>query len=133
MLIMMALYAVGFELVKVPLWGLAAFLCGLFHLVPMMGAVLAVLIPVAFALIGGGGFGQILQIIGVFVVAQLLETFYLTPKILGRELRLSPLLVFVSVLIGGMTLGVVGALLAPPVVAIGLLIWRATHRAGDMP
>ena len=97
MLIMMGLYAIGFRFAEVPLWFLVAIVCGFLHLIPLMGALLGVLIPVAFALFGGGGLHQILKIVAVFAIAQLLETFYLTPRILGRELRLSPLLVFLSV------------------------------------
>lgn len=132
MAIMTVLYTVGFYWADVPLWFLAAVICGLFHLLPIVGAILALVIPVAFALIGGGGLGQVLQIVGVFVVAQLLETFYLTPKILGRELRLSPLIVFLSVLIGGMTLGLLGALLAPLVAAVAMLAWRARRHPGGL-
>lgn len=130
---MMGLYAIGFWLVDVPIWALAALICGGLHVVPLMGAVLGLLVPIVFALAGGGYLGQILQIVAVFVVAQLLETFYLTPKILGRELSLRPLLVFVSVLIGGASFGVVGALLAPLLVAVGLVLGRAVSPRAKAP
>jgi predicted PurR-regulated permease PerM len=98
-------------------------------LIPVVGASLAVLIPITFAVVAGGGWEQVLRIVGVFVVAQLLESFYLTPKILGRELSLSPFLVFAVVLVGGLAFGVVGALLAPPLAAIGALLWRTVGKS----
>jgi predicted PurR-regulated permease PerM len=133
MLIMMAVYAVCFWWVEVPLWFLAAFVCGLLHLIPLAGAVIGALIPVAFALIGGAGFGHILRILGIYVAAQVFEGLYLTPKILGRELRISPLLVLLSALIGGFFAGVVGAMLGPLVAAVGLLVWSSTRKTAQIP
>jgi predicted PurR-regulated permease PerM len=51
-------------------------------------------------------------------------TFYLTPKILARELRLIPLVVFAALLVGALIFGPVGALVAAPLVAILLLFYR---------
>jgi len=123
-LIMIALYSVGFFLVDVPLWWLAGALCGPFHLVPLIGTAFAAVIPITFQLVAGGGFWDVIWVLVVIGVVQLLESFYLTPKILGKELKLHPLLVISVVLGGAMLFGPVGALLAAPVVAIGLLVWR---------
>jgi len=123
-LIMSALYTTGFFFLRVPLWWLAGSLCGLFHLVPLAGTLVAAVIPVGFQLLGGGGFWDIIRVLVLIAVVQLLETFYLTPKILGRELQLHPLVVILAVLGGALLAGPVGALLAVPVVAVGLLVWR---------
>jgi predicted PurR-regulated permease PerM len=127
-LIMTALYAVGFALVGVPLWWLAALLCGPLNVVPFLGAVIAALIPVTFVLIAGGGFWQVIYALLVFGVVQLFETVYLTPKILGRELSLHPVIVFLVVLAGALLAGPVGAILAAPVAAIVSLVLRRLRR-----
>ena len=124
-LIMIGLYSAGFFLVDLPLWWLAGALCGPFHLVPLIGTVFAAVIPITFQLVAGGGFWDVIWVLVVIGVVQLLESFYLTPKILGKELRLHPLLVVLVVLGGAIFFGPVGALLAAPVVAIGLLVWRS--------
>jgi predicted PurR-regulated permease PerM len=123
-LIMSSLYAAGFFFVKVPLWWLAGMLCGPFHLVPVFGILFAAVIPVTFQLIGGGGIWDVVWVLIVIAIVQLLESFYLTPKILGQELKLHPLVIILAVLGGALLVGPVGALLAAPVVAIGLLLWR---------
>jgi predicted PurR-regulated permease PerM len=122
--IMTGLYAVGFVSVGVPFWWLAALLCGPSNLVPFLGAVFAAIIPVSFVLIAGGGFWPVIYALLVFAAVQLIETLYLTPKILGRELSLHPLMVFAVVLAGALVAGPLGALVAAPIVAVGLLIWR---------
>jgi predicted PurR-regulated permease PerM len=129
-LIMTAVYAICFGLLKVPLWFLAACLCGFLHLIPLVGGAAGALIPVLFSLIGGGSFAHVLQILGVYVAAQLFENLYLTPRILGRELQIRPVVVLLSALIGGMATGVVGAMVGPLVAAIGLAVWNS-RKAGD--
>jgi predicted PurR-regulated permease PerM len=124
-LIMSALYAAGFFFVEVPLWWLAGALCGPFHLVPVIGVLFAAVIPVSFQLAGGGGFWDVIWVLLVLAVVQLLESIYLTPKILGRELKLHPLVIVIVVLGGALLFGPIGAFLAAPVVAIGLLVWRS--------
>jgi len=122
--IMTVLYAVGFFLVGVPLWWLAALLCGPFHLVPFLGAVFAVIVPVVFVLLGPGDLWTVIYVLLVVAAVQLTETVYLTPKILGKRLSLHPLVVFVAVLAGAIVAGPLGALAASPLVAIALLVWK---------
>ena len=128
---MMLLYAAGFALLGVPLWPLLALVCGSLHVVPMIGAVLGLLIPVGVAMIAGGSSYQILGIIAVFALAQGIEGFYLTPRILGSHLRVRPFLVFLALLIGGSLFGVLGALVAVPAVAIAMFTWRFLNRSKD--
>jgi len=63
-------------------------------------------------------------VMGVFVVAQGLEGFYLTPHILGKRLKLPALAVFAGLLIGSAMFGFIGVLLVVPVMAVALAIWR---------
>jgi len=129
--IMVAVYAGGFVWAQVPLWFLAALICGFSHLIPVVGAYLALTFPILFVVIAGGDFGQVLRVLAVFGGGQLLENLYLSPKILGRELRLSPFLVFFAVLAGGLAFGVLGALLAPPAAAVAMLLWRSSRKRGQ--
>ena len=78
---------------------------------PWVGTAPAVLIaltqglPLAFFVLGYG------------IVVQLIETNVLLPRIVGHVTGISPLVVFLSILVGGELLGVPGALLAVPVAA----------------
>ena len=57
-------------------------------------------------------------ILGVFVVVQSIEGYFLTPRILGRRLSLHPMAVFLGLLIGGKLFGLLGIILAVPTIAI---------------
>ena len=125
---MTVLYGAGFAALDVPLWALLAPLCGFFHLVPIVGGVFALLLPVTAVLIAGGGATKILWIIGVYVFVQALESFYLTPRILGSRLSLRPAVVFLALLAGSLMFGFLGALVAVPAVAAATMVWRIFQR-----
>lgn len=131
--ILTVIYALGFYLIGVPLWPLAAFLCGLLNLIPLVGTLIGAVIPVLFLLLGGGHWAPVVQVLVLFFAAQALESLYLSPKILGTQLQLRPLVVFVVVLLGGLLFGPLGALVAAPVTATALLMrrrWKASRRGG---
>jgi len=92
------------------LWGFLAFLL---HFVPSVGSVVAAIPAVLLALIQLGGGYAVLTAGGYLVIGTILGNI-IEPKIMGHRLGLSPLAVFVSLIIWGSLLGVVGALLCVP-------------------
>ena len=126
--ILSLIYAVGFALLRMPAWPLIAVVCGFLHLIPFIGAVLALAMAGLVMLYAGSDTYRMLGVLGVYVFAQALEGFYLTPKILGSRLRMPPSAVFVTILIGGALFGPLGIFFAVPVAAILLLAWRRFRR-----
>jgi predicted PurR-regulated permease PerM len=59
-----------------------------------------------------------LAVAAFFIVQQQLENHVLVPKVMARQVGVSPVVVIVSLLIGGSLLGIVGAILAVPSAAI---------------
>ena len=59
-----------------------------------------------------------LGVIVFFFAQQQLENHILVPKIMQRQVGISPVTVIVALLIGGSLLGIVGAILAVPTAAI---------------
>jgi predicted PurR-regulated permease PerM len=92
------------------LWGFLAFLL---HFVPSVGSVVAAIPAVLLALIQLGGGSAALTAGGYLVIGTVLGNI-IEPKIMGRKLGLSTLAVFVSLILWGSLLGVVGALLCVP-------------------
>jgi AI-2 transport protein TqsA len=93
------------------LWGLLAFLL---NFIPNIGSVIAAVPPVAIALVQYG-FGRAAGILLGYLVINNLIGNLLEPKVLGRALGLSPLVIVLSVIIWGWLLGPVGALLSVPI------------------
>ena len=78
---------------------------------PLLGAIPAVLVATTVSP------ELALIVAGVYVVIQLVEGSVLVPLVMRNTVGISPLLVLVSVLIGGAVGGILGALLAVPIAA----------------
>lgn len=123
-LITSVLYAIGFRLAQLPWWPLVAVANGLAHLVPRFGGMLGLAALALSGLLGEIGLGQWAAALGAWVAVQGIEGFFLTPKIMGNRLGLSPFVVFLVLLAGGFMLGPVGLLIAVPAAAVVNVFWR---------
>jgi len=98
-------------------------LSGLLELVPMFGPVISAIIATlvgVFQVSNPFGLTPLaygLLIVAIFTIIQQLENTILVPRILGENLNLPPLVVFMAVLAGGVLAGFFGVLLASPTVA----------------
>lgn len=94
------------------LWGTMA--C-LLNFVPYLGAMVGVAVVAVVALLTFDGLGQALLAPLAYLALTSLEGLFVTPTILGQRLTLNPLAIFVGIIFWGWMWGVVGALLAVPV------------------
>ena len=91
--------------------------------VPIIGPVLASIAAILDVMANNSGILPVLWVILVFIVVQQLENNILVPLIMNKALGVSPLAIFISILIGGSLFGAVGAILAIPLtVVLGLLL-----------
>ena len=129
-LILAVIYAIGLALVGVPLGAVLGIISGLANMVPYMSIVIG-LIPalLLFSLSDAVSFGGVLSILVIYVGGQLLEGVYLSPRIMGRETGLHPVVVLVAILVGGTLFGLVGILLSVPATAVLYVVLRRWHHA----
>lgn len=90
---------------------------GLLVIIPLIGATIGA-VPAVIVAFVAGGWVKGLVMIGIVVVYQQLENLVIQPRVQGRAASLSPLVVFLSVLVGSHLLGVLGALFAVPVTGV---------------
>lgn len=106
------------------LWGLLAFA---FNYIPFIGALLAFIPPTLVALVGvdlvtGVAVGSGILVIN-FLIGNVIE-----PRVMGRAMGLSPLVVLLSVAVWGWVLGPIGALLSVPLTVIAKLALERSDR-----
>lgn len=118
------LYSIGYAISGVPFWLFFGLLSGALNPIPFVGSLIAVALTAFAVLLNDGGLWNYGGVLATFIIVQGLEGFWLTPKILGKRVGLSPLYVFVAVLIGGAMFGPLGVLLAVPVLAVLGVFWR---------
>lgn len=91
------------------LWGLAAFLL---NFIPNVGSVIAAIPPIILALFFQGAGSAAILGLGYITINMVIGNV-IEPRLLGRALGLSPLVVFISLLVWAALLGPIGALLSP--------------------
>jgi predicted PurR-regulated permease PerM len=94
-----------------------AVLAGFADVVPLIGALIATVPPVAAALQESST--QALIVLAALVAYQQFEDRLLVPRVYGRTLNLPPVIVLIAVLAGAELLGITGVLLALPLTAAG--------------
>jgi predicted PurR-regulated permease PerM len=101
---------------------------GLAIFVPYVGFGVGLVLAVLAGLLefsGDGGLTRVALMVGVvYGLGQLLESFYLTPRLLGERIGLHPLAVIFALLAFGQIFGFVGILVALPVSAVLLVAAR---------
>lgn len=111
---------IGLTLSGVPLALSISFLAAVFNLVPYLGPVIGTL-PAVLLGLTVSPLTALLALI-VFVVVNQIEAHLLSPLILGKSTDIHPVTVLISILIGVGFFGIVGALVAVPVAALGKVV-----------
>ena len=124
--IMGAMYATGFSLVGLKAGILIGIFLGLLNVVPFLGTLVGLLLVLPIAYFQDGGGLQLLSLaLLVFAVVQLVESWFLTPKIMADRSGLHPVLVVISIFFWGIALGgITGMILAVPLTAFVVAIWK---------
>lgn len=103
---------------------LIGFLTGLFSFIPYVGMIVGVVSAIVLALFQWGfDGGHILIISSIFIFGQVLESNFLTPKLIGEKIGLHPVWLIFGLFVCGALFGFVGVLVAVPLTAIfGVII-----------
>ena len=121
------LYGVGFTLVGLPYGFLVGFALGTINLVPFLGSLVCLPIALPLAYFGAGGSSlRLVAVLGVWLAGQLLDGYFITPKIQGGRTGLGYAGVIFSFFLWSTLLGpLLGMLLAIPLSAFCVVLWRA--------
>jgi predicted PurR-regulated permease PerM len=102
-------------------------IAGLVSFVPYLGAIIGIVLAGVTAFIQDPSPVFLLGVGAVFLVGQLVESFVLTPKLVGDRIGLHPVLVIFAVMAGGQLFGFAGVLLALPAAAAGTVLVRFAY------
>jgi predicted PurR-regulated permease PerM len=130
LLVMTALatwYAVGLTLVGLDLALPIGVLTGLVSFIPYLGFITGVTSALIAGYLQFHDVTMLVWIGMVFLTGQILESLWLTPRLVGNRIGLHPVAVIFSVMAGGKLFGFTGILLALPTAAV-LKVWlRHVH------
>jgi predicted PurR-regulated permease PerM len=127
MLSLGVIYSAGLALVGIDLALLIGMLAGLVSFIPYLGAIVGIGVGLVAALVQFGDWWHVLLVLAVFGFGQTLESFLLTPWLVGDRIGLHPVAVIFAILAGGQLFGFLGVLLALPVAAVVMVLLRHLH------
>jgi predicted PurR-regulated permease PerM len=123
---------IGLFVLRVPLWLPLAALVFLGAFIPVVGATITGAVAVLVALVANGPVTALI-VLGIVIAVQQLEGHVLQPLIMGRAVALHPLAVILAIATGIVVAGIVGGLIAVPLLAVlnTAIRYLVRHPAGE--
>lgn len=115
--------AIGLTLIGIPYGVTIGVVMGVLSFIPMAGSLFGWVITLALCFAHFTGWTQPILVVALFTFGNLLESYFLTPKLVGDRIGLHPLWIMFALIAGGKLMGFTGVLIAVPVAAIiGVLV-----------
>jgi predicted PurR-regulated permease PerM len=108
--------AVGLWLLQVPLVLAHALLAGLLNFIPNIGPTLSVFLPMTVALLDAPW--KAIAVLILYIVIQQVESYWLTPTIMAKQVALLPAVTLISQLIFASMFGALGLVVAIPLTVV---------------
>ena len=122
----------GFWIVGFPNAVLLGVVAGIFNIVPYLGLIVSLVPALLIALLTPPLWLSLIKVAGVFFVVQSLDSYFISPKIVGDRVGLHPVWVMFAIIGFASVFGVVGLLLAIPLAVLVKLVIEngvATYKA----
>lgn len=140
-LLLGAFYATGLSIVGLKFGILIGIATGILVILPYVGLLFGMIIGLTVAFFQFGTWNGVITVLSVFVIGQILEGNFITPKLVGEKVGLHPAWLIFGLLAGAALFGFVGVLIAVPVTAVvGVLIrftlaryLRSSYYHSDLP
>ncbi|MDQ3617795.1 MAG: AI-2E family transporter [Pseudomonadota bacterium] len=114
-----ALYLIDVPLQEALLWGTMA---AILNFAPYVGALIGILIMLMMGFVAFDELWKSLLPAGIYLLLHTIEGQFITPIVLGQRMRLSPLILILALLLFGWMWGIVGLLLAVPLLVCVKLV-----------
>jgi predicted PurR-regulated permease PerM len=118
MAILACLYAVSYSIIGVRLALPIGIVGGLLSFIPYVGGATALTLGLIMAGLHFTGWIQLISVVAAYGLIQILDGLFITPRIVGEKLGLSPVWVLIALMIGGELFGFIGVMLALPASAV---------------
>ncbi len=117
-------YSIALSLAGLKYGMVIGLISGFLSFIPIVGTLTGIIASLVMAFIQYDHAGPILVVAGIFAVAQILDGYFLTPKLVGDRVGLHPVWIIFAVLAGGKLLGALGVIIAVPFAGIIAILIR---------
>lgn len=112
------MYYVTFLIFGLPYALLITIFGALITIIPYLGPLVSGIVPIVFSFLFFESLPKAVIFSIIIIIEQLIESYVFEPWIIGREVKLNPLVVIVAIILGGMVWGLAGMILFVPLFAI---------------
>lgn len=116
--IVAVLNSVALLIIGVPSAIVIGVIGGILNLIPYIGGLIAIALPVLMVTITRDGFSGQLAVIGTYLVIQFFDNNILMPRVVSSKVQVNALISIVGVLLGGALWGVSGMFLSIPLIGV---------------
>lgn len=116
--IMGTLNSLGLWMIGVEHAILFGFFAAALTIIPYLGTYIGGVLPVLFVILTRGEILPALYVSAWFILVQLLESNWITPRIVGNQVSVNALFAFMALIIGGLLWGIAGMILFIPFTAV---------------
>ena len=99
-----------------------AFIIFILNYIPYIGSLVATLLPATFAVFQFASFWPFVYVLVCVELVQIIVGNYIEPRVMGKSLNLSPLVVIIALSLWGSIWGVLGMILSVPIVSVIIII-----------
>lgn len=121
-LIVGILFSIGFSIVGIPLAVVLGLFIGVLNMVPYLQVIsipVTTLLCIMYSINDGIEFWPIWwECMAVYAIVQVIQDFYLTPRIMGKAMGLNPAIILLSLSVWGSLLGFIGLIIALPLTTL---------------
>jgi predicted PurR-regulated permease PerM len=122
-IIVCALNSLALFIIGVPNAIVIGIIGGLLNILPYIGGIIAIAIPILMSLLVMDGYTTILLIVGACLFIQFIDNNFLVPRIVSSKVQINAMVSILVVLLGGLLWGVSGMFLGIPFIAILKIIF----------
>ncbi|MGB3775114.1 MAG: AI-2E family transporter [Leeuwenhoekiella sp.] len=128
--ILSILYSIGLGISGVDNFILIAIIASFLTLIPFIGNIIGMGLALTFGYLTQGETGILIGVIVTFTIVQFVESYVLEPFIVGDKVDIHPFFVILAIILGNMIWGVMGMILAIPVLGIINVIFNHVPALG---
>ena len=116
--LMSIMYCIGLYICNTPMSLFIGALAGFASLIPYLGLVVGLVPAALLTFLQFHDAAHLIGVAAVFTIVQMLEGMVITPRIVGDQIGLHPIVIMLAVLIGAEVFGLLGVFLAVPAAAV---------------
>lgn len=128
MLVLAVYYSAGLSIAGFEVALPVGIITGLLIFIPYLGFGLGLVLAIIAAVLQFGDWSGLIAIAVIYGFGQVLESFFLTPRLVGERIGLNPLAVIFALMAFGQLFGFVGVLLALPASAVLMVAFKHLRR-----